>query len=195
MASGGPRQPANPAPVSVPQSGRRTDGGAGSTKQPLRVPTGGPYGSAQATEQLQGSAPMAAGGPMPGGAPGGQGAPGGGLPPGMEGGVFGPAAGGGAPMGAPPAGPNQLMTEDPQLFLRVLAQNFPHPAIRRLVDWSASGANPTSGLAMSGPPTTMSQRSAAPTPPRPQSAAPTPRTQGVTTSGEMATPAEVAEGF
>jgi len=33
---GGYRQPNNPAPVATPQGGQRTDGGPGSSKQPLR---------------------------------------------------------------------------------------------------------------------------------------------------------------
>ena len=57
---GGPRQPRNPAPVSNPGSGRRTDGGAGSKSQPLRVPTGGAYGEAGALEAQQKAAPLAA---------------------------------------------------------------------------------------------------------------------------------------
>ncbi len=61
---GGPRQPRNPAPVSNPGSGRRTDGGAGSKSQPIRVPTGGAYGEAGALEAQQQAAPLAAGGPV-----------------------------------------------------------------------------------------------------------------------------------
>lgn len=67
MPSGGYRKPSNPAPVSGPGSlSRRTDGG-----QPVRVPTGGAYGDAQAMQRTQQGAPMSAsaGGdaaPMPG---------------------------------------------------------------------------------------------------------------------------------
>lgn len=67
MARGGPRTPTNPAPVSGPGAlSQRTDGGPG--KQPLRTPTGLPYGEAGALTQLQKSAPLAA-------SPGGVGAP------------------------------------------------------------------------------------------------------------------------
>lgn len=58
MARGGPRTPNNPAPVSGPGAlSQRTDGGPG---QPVRVPTGLPYGEAGALEQLQRAAPLAA---------------------------------------------------------------------------------------------------------------------------------------
>lgn len=52
---GGYRAPSSPAPVSGPGSlSQRTDG-----KQPIRVPTGGQYGDAQALQQAQQGAPMA----------------------------------------------------------------------------------------------------------------------------------------
>jgi hypothetical protein len=61
MASGGPRTPKHPAPVSGPGAlSRRTDGGPGNAKQPIRVPTGGNYGDATASLQTQQGAPMAA---------------------------------------------------------------------------------------------------------------------------------------
>ncbi len=61
MARGGYRQPGNPAPVSGPaQLSRRTDGGPGDAKQPVRVPTGGAYGDATQLMKLQQSAPLAA---------------------------------------------------------------------------------------------------------------------------------------
>lgn len=64
MARGGPRTPTNPAPVSGPGAlSQRTDGGPG--KQPLRTPTGMPYGEGGALTQLQKGAPLAA---SPGGA-------------------------------------------------------------------------------------------------------------------------------
>lgn len=44
---GGYRQPAKPAPVATPQGGQRTDGGPGSSKQPLRDIPGMPYGEQQ----------------------------------------------------------------------------------------------------------------------------------------------------
>ena len=61
MASGGYRQPSHPAPVSGPGAlSRRTDGGPGNAKQPIRVPTGGGYGDATQLRQDQQGAPLAA---------------------------------------------------------------------------------------------------------------------------------------
>jgi len=60
MPSGGARTPANPAPVSGPgQLSRRTDGGPGDQKQPIRVPTGGNYGDATQLMKMQQAAPLA----------------------------------------------------------------------------------------------------------------------------------------
>lgn len=60
MATGGYRQPGNPAPVSGPGAlSRRTDGGPGG-KQPIQVPTGGSYGDAKQLQQLQQNAPLGA---------------------------------------------------------------------------------------------------------------------------------------
>lgn len=61
MPSGGARTPNHPAPVSGPgQLSRRTDGGPGNDKQPIRVPTGGNYGDATQMQNLQQGAPLAA---------------------------------------------------------------------------------------------------------------------------------------
>lgn len=61
MPSGGPRQPANPAPVSGPGAlSKRTDGPAGGGSQPVRAPAGGAYGERKELEQLQQAAPVAA---------------------------------------------------------------------------------------------------------------------------------------
>ncbi len=50
---GGARTPARPKATSLPQSGDRTDGGAGSSKQPLRDMPGLPYGQqGQLNEQI-----------------------------------------------------------------------------------------------------------------------------------------------
>lgn len=80
MASGGYRQPSNPAPVSGPGAlSKRTDGGGPGNQQPVRVPTGGSYGDATQMQKLQQAAPLAA-------SPGGDMAqPAGlGLPPGVD---------------------------------------------------------------------------------------------------------------
>lgn len=67
---GGSRTPSSPAPVSGPGSlSKRTDGGPGNARQPIRVPTGGAYGDATQLRQDQQGAPMAASGgdaPAPG---------------------------------------------------------------------------------------------------------------------------------
>ena len=61
MASGGKRTPSNPAPVSGPGAlSRRTDGGPGNAKQPIRVPTGGNYGDATQLQQDQQGAALGA---------------------------------------------------------------------------------------------------------------------------------------
>jgi len=59
---GGYRQPSKPAAVATPQGGQRTDGGAGSQKQPLRRIPGVPYGEQKALTQQQQAAPLAGGG-------------------------------------------------------------------------------------------------------------------------------------
>lgn len=74
MARGGYRQPSNPAPASGPGAlSRRTDGGP---SQPVRTPTGMPYGEAGELARLQRAAPLAASGGTP--TPGREG---GGAPP------------------------------------------------------------------------------------------------------------------
>lgn len=133
---GGSRQPRNPAAVSNPQSGARTDGGAGSSKQPLRVPTGGGYGEAgRLTEQQQG-APLAAGG---GGGAGTQG----GSP--VSGAMDGPGAVGGAPQGAfgPTTRPDEPLTAgtmttadeipDAKAVLQAIYDVYPSPWIGALL--------------------------------------------------------------
>ncbi len=140
---GGNRPPRNPAAVSVPQSGRRTDGGPGSSRtplqQPVRVPSGGAYGERQASEQQQSAAPMAAGGSAVGSPAGG----GGGPAPAPAGGAFGPTQ---RPNESNSQGiltPSQNpAAADPQAVLRILYGQFPHPAIGRLIDTSAYGSRP-----------------------------------------------------
>lgn len=60
---GGYRQPDKPAPVAT-QDRNRTDGGAGSKKQPLRDMPGLPYGQQQQLLQQQQAAPLPAQRPM-----------------------------------------------------------------------------------------------------------------------------------
>lgn len=128
MAAGGVRQPAQPAATSGPGAlSQRTDGGPGSSKQPIRVPTGGAYGEAQALRQQQEGAPLSAGG-VPTATPGTPPAP---SEPDL--GVFGPTelpnqpitTGVSTPAGGPPP--------DPDLVLRQLVKAFPSPWMMRLL--------------------------------------------------------------
>lgn len=56
---GGYRQPGQAAPVSGPGAlSKRTDGPQGGGSQPVRVPTGGAYGSGEELRNLQQAAPL-----------------------------------------------------------------------------------------------------------------------------------------
>ena len=130
---GGLQQPQRPAAVSTPGSGRRTDGGAGSKSQPLRVPSGGAYGERKAATEQQQSAPLATGSSAPAGGAGGSPTPG--AP---SAGAFGatqrPMESNTAGLSGPTGNP---LATNPQAVLRVMYAQFPHPAIARLIDWSA----------------------------------------------------------
>ena len=128
---GGPRQPRNPAPVSTPGSGARTDGGAGSASQPLRVPSGGAYGERKAAIEQQQGAPL----PDEGGAPspsGGGGVPAGGAGSPMAPGMFDSTNRPGESLtaGAVTPGQNAL---DPDALLRLLYAKRPSPYLARLL--------------------------------------------------------------
>ncbi len=129
---GGARQPQNPAAVSNPQSGARTDGGAGSKSQPLRVPTGGKYGEAKALTEQQQAAPLAAGSVGPEGPQGGGAPPGGGQPP-QGPGLFGPTQRPSEPIttGALGAPDQPMLTADE--LLRVMYRKRPSPYLARLI--------------------------------------------------------------
>ena len=136
---GGYRQPANPAPVSGPgATSQRTDGGP-ADRQPMRVASGGAYGSRQAVESQQAAAPMhqaTSGAPPPGAGPGAA------APPS----VFGPSDYPGEPItagvnvGAGPGAPQVGQPDDPDLILQILWSIYPHPEIARLM---ISGNQPT----------------------------------------------------
>jgi hypothetical protein len=96
--------------------------------QPTRVASGGAYGERQAMEQSQQAAPLAAANPSAA-AGGGGGRP---LPPGLSGGVFGPSERPTEPGTAMPQGMAQPI-DDPDLLLRALYSQFPHPDIERLL--------------------------------------------------------------
>ena len=136
---GGYRQPSRPAAVSGPGAlSQRTDSGAGSKKQPLRVASGGAYGERQAATDQQQAAPMAGGGPATPAA-GGSPVP---SPAANAGGAFGPTQMPNEPNSAGASQEQDMMARNPQAVLRVLYSRFPHPSIARLIDWSSSGGNP-----------------------------------------------------
>jgi len=131
---GGYRQPARPAAVSNPQSGARTDGGAGSKSQPIRVPTGGAYGDAKALREQQQGAPLAVGGRDDGSVaqvsasgPGGDGGPG--VPP-IASDLFRPTERPGEQMPALPV-PQQAPEAD--VVLRQLVKAYPSPWLLRML--------------------------------------------------------------
>ena len=127
---GGPRQPANPAPVSNPQSGRRTDGGAGSKSQPLRVASGGAYGQRQAATNQQQAAPLAnEEGITP--TPDANMISGANQPQG--GGMFGPTQRP-AEMNSANVGQPQDPMQDSDKVLRIMYSIFPHPNIQRMLN-------------------------------------------------------------
>ena len=127
---GGPRQPAQPAAVSGPGAlSARTDGGAGSKRQPIRAASGGNYGEHGALESQQQGAPLPdeSGGSGGGASAGPSAAPSGGPP-----GLFGPTN---RPQeaitaGAITPGQNQL---DPDSLLRLLYAKRPSPYLARLL--------------------------------------------------------------
>ncbi len=131
---GGPRQPRNPAPVSNPGSGRRTDGGAGSQSQPLRVPSGGQYGERKALTTQQQGAPLAAGGPAP---PNRDMISGANQPPPSTG-VFGPTDRPLEPNSANNMDPSAI-ENSPDAVLRRMYAVFPTPHIARLIGTSSQG--------------------------------------------------------
>lgn len=121
-------QPKTPAPVSGPgKMSQRTDGGPGSTSQPIRVPTGGAYGERKAAESQQQAAPLAVAGAPAGG---GGVSP---ISPPSPNGVFGPTQ---RPGESPLNGSGtrgQAVANDVDGFLRVLYSTFPHPGIAALL--------------------------------------------------------------
>ncbi len=129
MARGGRRTPAKPAPVSGPGAmSQRTDGGA---SQPIRVAGDQPYGARKASTEAQGAAPLAAGG----GAPPGVGAAGtgGGASPMPPLDVFGPTSRPNEPATAGLDRSGLVSPDDPDMMLRMIYEQFPHPSIARLI--------------------------------------------------------------
>jgi hypothetical protein len=128
---GGRRQPANPAPVSTPGSGRRTDGGAGSERQPLRLAPGQPHGARAEMAAAQQAAPMQAGAEAVSGTPAPSGPPA--PPPLPEGGIFGPSMQPDMPIRI--AG-TSVEPIDAATVIRVLYSKRPTPWLARLLNGS-----------------------------------------------------------
>lgn len=127
MARGAPKKP---AAVSGPGAlARRTDGGPGSSEQPLRVPSGGGYGERQASEAQQRGAPLAVAGAAPAG--------GGGAPISLPSpdGVFGPTEQPNVPLaqGIRPTGQIGEQGMDAQTILELLFEKFPSPYLARMM--------------------------------------------------------------
>lgn len=126
MARGAPKKP---AAVSGPGAmSRRTDGGPGSSSQPIRVPTGGDYGAAQAAKSQQQAAPLAVAGAPAGG---------GGAPISLPSpnGVFGPTERPNVPLaqGINPTGQVGEQGLDAQMILEVLFEKYPSPYLARMM--------------------------------------------------------------
>ncbi|RLB67573.1 MAG: hypothetical protein DRH08_03325 [Deltaproteobacteria bacterium] len=132
---GGYQPPRRPAAVSNPGSGRRTDGGAGSKKQPIKVASGGAYGQRKAATAQQKGAPMASGGakpPVGGGGPPRGASPQGGVAAPQD--MFRPSEIPGGPISEEQAmSPTQILKENPQLALRTMYSMYPTPAIAALL--------------------------------------------------------------
>lgn len=128
MARGKPTPPRRPAAVSPPgRLSARTDGGPG---QPIRAPSGGKYGERKALEDAQRAVPLASAPSVSGPAPAATAA----APPAPPMGAFGPTA---RPAENPLAGlgaEQRALQADPDEFIRVLYQMYPHPDIARLID-------------------------------------------------------------
>ena len=126
MARGSPK---NPAAASGPgKLSRRTDGGPGSSSQPIRVPTGGDYGDRQAGIAQQQAAPLASAGGTPAG---GGGAP---ISPPSPDGVFGPTERPNVPLtrGLGQQGASPVV--DPHTLLQILYEKYPSPYLARLME-------------------------------------------------------------
>lgn len=100
-----------------------------------KVPNGLPHGQRQVLE-AQASAGASAGGSAPASSP-----PGGGPPFRVpSGGIMGPTTRpgepitAGAPVGAGPGPEQPMLPDDPDLWLKTLAQKFPHPDIIALLE-------------------------------------------------------------
>jgi hypothetical protein len=119
---GGYRQPAKPAPVATPQGGQRTDGGPGSSKQPLRRLPDADYGANKAFVEQQQAAPL----PVQQGIP-------------TAPNVFAPTERPGEPatQGLPigdGAGPQQQIADNTDAILQALYQINPTPTLLEIIN-------------------------------------------------------------
>lgn len=104
-------------------------------QQPVRVPTGGPYGARKQLESAQQAVPL----PVSGGADGGPPIPPAGPAPSPSApptisrpDIYAPN-----PSGTAPA-PEPFLPEDPAEFLRAVYMQFPSPGLRDLIDRMAA---------------------------------------------------------
>lgn len=118
--------PKNPAPVSGPGAlSARTDGGPGSSRQPIRPVPGGTYGDRQASIESQQVAPLpnvaSSSGPppLPAGPDGGQG------PPMQPNDIFGPTARPGEPITTGSVAPDVAPDDPGAADLMLIAQRLP----------------------------------------------------------------------
>lgn len=116
---GGYRAPANPAPVSLPGSGARTDTAA---SQPVREFNAQRYGQRTELREQQQAAPLAAAAEAPAALP---------VP---QPDLFRPTESATAPRTKTLTPRQPAFPDDPDMLLRVLNTIAPHPDIERLLD-------------------------------------------------------------
>jgi len=119
---GGYRQPSKPAAVATPQGGQRTDGGPGSSKQPLRRLPDAEYGQNKAFVQQQQAAPLPQQNPIP-----------------VSPNVFAPTERPGEPVtqGQPigeGSGPRQQIADNTDVILQALYQINPTPTLLEIIN-------------------------------------------------------------
>ncbi len=107
-----------------------TTGGPAAASQPIRVPSGLPYGERQALENQEKGAPMAVAGQPP--TPAGQAQPAPQGPPPDRNALLAPSTTPGVPIGGGQPS-SQIIPEDPDLTTRLIYQVYPHPEIARLL--------------------------------------------------------------
>lgn len=130
---GGDRVPKAPAPVSGPGAmSRRTDSQVDRPQMERQQYESKSYGQGKALAEQQSGAPLAGQGrPSPGPSAGGGSAPPV-VPAPVD--VFGPSQRPAAPRGMPQQemGPD-ILPEDPDMLLRAIYRQYPHPDIARLL--------------------------------------------------------------